>query len=352
VNKLKLDLTASNGIVSRLQTDKDANERKHGQRTALVGMLEAQVAELNEANEDLKGKFEASKYELSQKDEEIVSVNDQLRQVERHLLEINSNRARKNANDSAAAHHQSGEKDAQKNKMIESLKREVQVLSQKMAKKSSAAQKLLQEREAECMELRKVNKKLQREVDMGTLSDRRIFELAEKQSGRESVAAAEIELRDQMMQRFAQVLCERDGQLATAEYNVERVEGKVEELGRVKRREDVNIDYLKSIIVQYLSKPPGSSERAALLPVLATLLQFDENDYKAIEQGKQKVSWLWGQISPTVISNPLEEVDGDENPEQEPLNETQPSPASAYNEHTERNSIAQVSHFKRTSLQF
>jgi len=41
-----------------------------------------------------------------------------------------------------------------------------------------------------------------------------------------------------------------------------------------------NIDYLKSIVVQYLSKPPGSSERSALLPVLATLLQFDKKDYK------------------------------------------------------------------------
>jgi hypothetical protein len=47
----------------------------------------------------------------------------------------------------------------------------------------------------------------------------------------------------------------------------------VEELCRVRRREDVNMDYLKSIVVQFLSKPPGTSERSALLPVLATLLQ-------------------------------------------------------------------------------
>ena len=111
---------------------------------------------------------------------------------------------------------------------------------------------------------------------MESLSDRFIFELAGKQSDRESAAAAEIELRDKMMERFAKALTDRDGELATAEYNVEHVENKVEELGRVKRREDVNIDYLKSIVVQYLSKPPGSSERAALLPVLATLLQVSQ----------------------------------------------------------------------------
>ena len=114
---------------------------------------------------------------------------------------------------------------------------------------------------------------MQQEVDKGTLSDRRIFEFAAKQSNRESIAQSEIEIRDKQVQRLTEALLGRDGDLASAEYTVHHVEGQVEELCRVRRREDVNLDYLKSIIVQYLSKPPGSSERAALLPVLATLLQ-------------------------------------------------------------------------------
>ena len=81
----------------------------------------------------------------------------------------------------------------------------------------------------------------------------------------------------------------------------------MEQLARVHRREGVNMDYLKSIVVQYLAKPPGSSERSALLPVLATLLQFDSNDYKAIEEGKDKVSW-WGEILPTIITGPTSVV--------------------------------------------
>ena len=63
------------------------------------------------------------------------------------------------------------------------------------------------------------------------------------------------------------------------------------------------MDYLKSVVVEYLAKPPGSSERSALLPVLATLLQFEPEDYVAIEQGKNKVSWF-GEILPTIISGP------------------------------------------------
>ena len=175
-----------------------------------------------------------------------------------------------------------------------------------MKKKSAAAQKMIKEREAECAELRKTNNDLQNEVDKGSLSDRRIFELAAHQSNRDTAAVAEIAIRDTMIEQLSRKLDEGDGDLASAEITVVRAEDQVEQLARVHRREGVNMDYLKSIVVQYLAKPPGSSERTALLPVLATLLQFDSNDYKAIEEGMDKVTW-WGDIIPTYISGPLGE---------------------------------------------
>jgi hypothetical protein len=99
-------------------------------------------------------------------------------------------------------------------------------------------------------------------------------------------------------------LLDRDGDLASAEKHAQEVESQIEELFRIRRREDVNIDYLKSIIVQYLALPPGSTERAGLLPVLATLLQFDANDYKTIEEGKNKVSWWGSSVIPKLIAAP------------------------------------------------
>jgi hypothetical protein len=149
----------------------------------------------------------------------------------------------------------------------------LQQLQQATARKSAAAQKLIQECEAECVELRAANKNLKFEVDTGSLSDRKIFELAALQSTRESAQLSEIEIRDRALERMKVALLDRDGDLAFAETVVQEVESQVEELCRVRRREDVNMDYLKSIVVQFLSKPPGTSERAALLPVLATLLQ-------------------------------------------------------------------------------
>jgi hypothetical protein len=101
-------------------------------------------------------------------------------------------------------------------------------------------------------------------------------------------------------------LQENDSDLATAEYTKKQVEKQNEDLCRIHRREDINLDYLKGTIVQYLSKPPGSSERGALLPVIATLLQFDGEDYKLIEEGRTKVSWF-GSVLPTIINAPLSE---------------------------------------------
>jgi len=299
VNKLKLTESKSSGLITRLQSEKEASERKHGQQTALIGMLEAQLGEINESNSEIQAKLEAAVYDSGQKDEAIVAVRGQLEKSEKALAQQAS---RKTQNESFAQ-HAADKESAKKAKMIETLQKEHQSLQQQMARKSTAAQRLLQEREAECSELRKTNKALQNEVDKGSLSDRRIFELAAQQSNRESVAAAEIELRDKLVQRLAQKLESRDSELASAEYTVQKVEGQVEELCRVQRREDVNLDYLKSIVVQYLSKPPGSSERAALLPVLATLLQFDDSDYDAIETGKANLSW-WGSIVPKEIAAP------------------------------------------------
>jgi len=291
-NSLKLEQAKSNGLVARLQAEKDASERKHGQRTALVGMLEEQVTENKKAADELKGKLNAAMQETLDKEALYEETKDALEKSEKSLLDL------KKDGDLSA---DTGEKQS---KMLKALQKEIQMLQQQMARKSSAAQKLLKAREAECLELRSASKTLRQEVDKGSLSDRRIFELAAKQSSRESVAASEIEMRDQIMQRMIEEMSNCDGALASVEHNAQQVESQVAELCRVQRREDVNLDYLKSLIVQYLSKPPGSSERAALLPVIATLLQFDSNDYRAIEEGKQKVSWMWGQVLPTAIAAP------------------------------------------------
>lgn len=297
VNMLKLESTKNRNLVERLQSEKEASERSNGQRTALVGLLEKQLSEATDNNSELNAKLEAIKYDMSQREETIQQNMENIRKLQIQLEE--AEKKSKMASEALAAVPKGP--DAKTKNLVESLQKELQSSRQQMAKKSAAAQKLIQEKEAECVELRKANNALQQEVDKGSLSDRRILELAAKQSNRESQQLSQITARDKTIESMMEKVVERDSQLAYMENKVHEVESQIEELRRVRRREDVNIDYLKSTVVKYLSLPPGSSERAGLLPVLATLLQFDQNDYKVIEDGKAKMSW-WGSIAPTLIS--------------------------------------------------
>jgi len=296
INKLKLEFTKNSQLANRLQSEKEASERNHGQRTAMMGMLESQLSEVNGKNANTNAKLEAALYDLSQKDEIVDSKEEKLKELQ--ALLVKTQQEKRTALDNLARVEKGA---AKKNSIqLENIQRNYQQLQQSSARKSSAAQNMIQEKEAECTSLRAGNKKLQQEVDKGSLSDRKIFELAAMQSNRDTTKVLDIEARDKALARLNHTLTERDGKLAVAEKRNSEYEAQIKELGRIRRREDVNTDYLKSIVVQFLSKAPGTSERNSLLPVLATLLQFDDNDYSMIEQGKSKISF-WGSVEPVAI---------------------------------------------------
>ena len=170
-----------------------------------------------------------------------------------------------------------------------------------MNKKSAAAQELYKSQESKYKSLLEEKNSLQEEVDSGSASDRKIFELASKQSNREASIAAEIESRDLAVQRMIQTLVGRDGEMADMEVKYDSVKRQLDEYSRMQRRNDVNVDYLKGVLVKYLSLPSGSSERKSLLSVIATLLQFGPEDYQTIETGYHQTSWFWGAVAPKEI---------------------------------------------------
>ena len=149
ITKLKLEQTKNAGIVARLQAEKDNNERKHGQRTALVGMLEAQLAELNEVHDEANSKLEAALYDLSERDDNILSLKDQLERAESQVKELQQRKREPvHTNSTSMSSQQShannnSDSDAKKSKMVDALQKEVMSLQQQMARKSAAAQRLI-----------------------------------------------------------------------------------------------------------------------------------------------------------------------------------------------------------------
>jgi len=85
----------------------------------------------------------------------------------------------------------------------------------------------------------------------------------------------------------------QDAEIAAMMEQMRAVKHEVKGLRRVRRREEVNLEYLKAVVVDYIAFPPGSSERRSLEHVLSSLLQFTPEDRKKIEKERQGVAgWL------------------------------------------------------------
>jgi len=62
---------------------------------------------------------------------------------------------------------------------------------------------------------------------------------------------------------------------------------------RSQSRAQVNLDYLKSILVRFLSFDPTHPQRKALIPVIATILQFSPDELRGVEKVKPSSGgWL------------------------------------------------------------
>ena len=164
------------------------------------------------------------------------------------------------------------------------------------------AQTSLQEKESALNRARAGLEEQKQQLQFLSKRESKLHQTLQKSQKSASEWQSEIQLRDKLIERLRSDLSGRDGELASMEKRVEDAETKLKEM--VPNR-SVNLDYLKDVVVKYLSRPPGSSERAQLLPVLATLLKFDTADYKIIEEGKQRLSW-WGSLAPTLITSPAE----------------------------------------------
>ena len=62
---------------------------------------------------------------------------------------------------------------------------------------------------------------------------------------------------------------------------------------RSQSRAQVNLDYLKSILVRFLSFEPSHPQRRALIPVIATILQFSPDEVRNVEKVKAGSSGGW-----------------------------------------------------------
>lgn len=107
--------------------------------------------------------------------------------------------------------------------------------------------------------------------------------------------------RELAFQQVQNALALKDLELARLQQGHTHLVAEVADLRRVAKREGVNMDYLKNVVLQYMTFPPSSAERNALVPVLALLLQFSPAELAQADAASKTSIW-------TSTARPVKEV--------------------------------------------
>mmetsp|Transcript_28131 Transcript_28131/g.99964 ORF Transcript_28131/g.99964 Transcript_28131/m.99964 type:complete len:109 (-) Transcript_28131:92-418(-) len=78
----------------------------------------------------------------------------------------------------------------------------------------------------------------------------------------------------------------RDGEVSDLQLQLAAAQRDVDAVKRADLRGGVNMEYVKNVILRYMTVPQNSSEQQTLIPVLATILQFTPEDVRALRNGE------------------------------------------------------------------
>lgn len=151
--------------------------------------------------------------------------------------------------------------------------------NKKLQSTHSAEVKRLNE---QLLTLQQHNQQLQHDIQSGQPEERKMFEYAELQARRDESLN-----RLQQENRALKLRIEKLEAKVT-KYRSERnfLNEQVKQHTRSTSRAHLNIDYLKSIVFRYLQFSNKPSERQALIPVIARLLQFSPQEMQMIQQAE------------------------------------------------------------------
>ena len=188
--------------------------------------------------------------------------------------------------------HHKTEKEKELKARQEEFELEIERVKATTSRKSSHAIRLVQQKDAELVQLRKRNEQLEEEVSSGRPEERKILEYAQDQAKRESYTRA-IQEECETLKTNLKDKTEEVGRLELKLQKLTRLlngmgqnvksnrnnEGNTNGLTDIERGFGINLMYLKNVVLQYMSFEEGSSERLRLIPVISTIL-------KDIEEGK------------------------------------------------------------------
>ncbi|TYZ57639.1 hypothetical protein PybrP1_003391 [[Pythium] brassicae (nom. inval.)] len=274
------------GLATRLQTENMGLAAKQAEQAALIESALREAAAGREAADAMRREVEDAQAALARaqrtKDDAVAEMHALRSDVAQQRAELEAAKARAAAEFDAAV---DAERDA--------CRRDVERVEAESKHKSKLALQAVLAKEAEVARLASRLAELEEDVRSGDADHRKIFEVAQLQAKREAEARAQA----QQLAEMAARLEDAARQIQQLQEEKQRHDGELTALMQTQRREGVNMEYLKNVVVQYMSFRPGSSQQSRLVPVLSTLLEFSARDLTEIRSASsaRRSSWTsWG----------------------------------------------------------
>ncbi|RQM14486.1 hypothetical protein DD237_004744 [Peronospora effusa] len=292
----KKSLSDRMALATRLQTENMDMAGKLAEQVALIESALRDAANSKAAQCEMENQVQVAKADVQRmKQSEAKAIHD-LENVQREM--VNKDESFQLEREEAKEVLQAAVRNEKQN-----FRRELERLEAESKQKSKLALQAVLQKEKEITRLRARVDELEEDVRLGGADNRKILEFAELQAKRE------VEARTQaaQMQALTEQLEEAYRELQELRENKHRHAEELNAMLQNQRRDGVNMEYLKNVVVQYMSFQPGSSQQERLIPVLSTLLQFTAADVKEIKDAATRGnSWTsWGSSDASLDYKPI-----------------------------------------------
>ncbi|RHY92801.1 hypothetical protein DYB37_002826 [Aphanomyces astaci] len=299
---------AENG---RMAKEMHTLHKTWSEKNALAARLHAENVQLGEASAGMTAEVAQLRLALTDQSQALRQVEDAVKEqsdvaaaraldvirVEAALAEAAAAHARRQDEWQGTLHAMEVAAREREADLQQKFAAEVEKVEADGRAKSKLARQMVLEKEELIASLTTKLAKVEEDVRSGDADHRRIFELASMQANRDATSRSREQEFAELTAAFEQVRLQN----AQLIQDKEALEDDIAHLVRTERREGVNMEYLKNVVVQFMSFRPGSSQQLKLIPVLSMLLQFTPEDMDEVQAStKQASSWTssWSEKKP------------------------------------------------------
>ena len=283
-DELRDKIAELQALNTRLRQEAEKSSQNHAMRTAILASTEG---ELEQAREEIKSKEE----EFAKALKHAESLAAEVKQREDDFNKTKANLEAEIAGNGKDQEQLRRECEERVRKIQEERGLELELAQKEFSKKSGMARQLLQEKEEDIRLLNEKIEVLSAEIRSGAPSERKIFEIAQSQAKREHLHSVKLDTREVAFQQLQEKLSLKDLQLAQLQTANSNLRAETAQLSRVAKREGVNMDYLKDVMLKFITFPVQSPEKASLVPVIAMLLQFSPDEVKSATAAVTNPVW-------------------------------------------------------------